>query len=91
MPLWTALIIAAVATLGFDFSLRALHDRKVARHQARLDDRMAAGQDRYFEELRELEAYDPRKRRPWQNITLELTRMLAFFAIVVTFLVELKL
>lgn len=59
--------------------MRKLHTRKVARYMARLENRLAAGEDRYFEELREIEAYDPRKRPPWQNVALEVIRMLAFF------------
>jgi hypothetical protein len=72
MDLWLAIAIAAVVTIGSGFSLRSLHERKVRRHQAKIDDRLAAGKDRYFEELRELQAYDPRNIPPWRNVAREL-------------------
>ncbi|WP_152433546.1 hypothetical protein [Erythrobacter sp. THAF29] len=77
-------------TIGSGFSLRALHDRRVRVHQARIDDRLAAGEDRYFEELRELKTYDPRHNPPWKNITRELLMLAAEFATLVILLTSLE-
>ena len=53
MDLLPAIILAAVVTIGSGLSLRKLHERRIERHCARLEDRLKAGQDRCFEELRE--------------------------------------
>lgn len=73
------MVLAAAVTLGGGFSLRQLLQRKIARHQARIDDRLAAGKDRYFEELRELQAYDPRRNSASKNIVSELTFLIVSF------------
>ena len=80
MDLLPAIILAAVVTIGSGLSLRKLHTRRVERHPARLEDRPQAGHDRYFEELRELEAYDPRKNPPWRNAVIELFLLASTFA-----------
>lgn len=77
-------------TIGSGFSLRALHERKVRKHQAKIDDRLAAGEDRYFEELRELEAYDPRNNPPWKNVARELLVLGAGFVSLVIFLTSIE-
>lgn len=64
MDLVPAIILAAVVTIGSGLSLRKLHERRIERHCARLEDRLRAGQDRYFEELRELQARDPLRPPP---------------------------
>jgi hypothetical protein len=38
---------------------RAFAESAAEKHRAKLADRLAAGEDRYFEELRELQAYAP--------------------------------
>ena len=86
MSLWLAILIAAAVTIGSGFSMRALHERRVARHAQRLEDRLAAGGDRYFEELRELHAYDPADNPPWKNVVLELLSQTAGFVSIVLLL-----
>lgn len=89
MDLVPAIILAAVVTIGSGLSLRKLHERRVERHLARLEKRLKAGQDRYFEELRELESYDPRKNPPWKNVALEGLGLVSVFAGALTFLLNL--
>ncbi|SMQ75829.1 hypothetical protein SAMN06297468_2980 [Altererythrobacter xiamenensis] len=89
MDLVPAIILAAVVSIGSGLSLRKLHERRVERHCARLEDRLKAGQDRYFEELRELQAYDPRTNPPWKNIALELLALASIFAGFLTLLLNL--
>lgn len=91
MELWQAILLAAVVTIGSGFSLRTFHDRKVRKHQARIDNRLAAGEDRYFEELRELEAYDPRNNPPWQNLLKEILILSVGFVGLAVFLAGLEL
>lgn len=86
MSLWLAILIAAAVTIGGGFSLRSLHQRRVARHARRMEDRLAAGEDRYFEELRELQAYNPAHNPPWKNVTLELISLTAGFVSIVLLL-----
>ncbi len=42
---------------------RSLFERRRQRHERLLADRLAAGHDRYFEELRALQAYPPQRRK----------------------------
>ncbi|MDC0886462.1 hypothetical protein OAS19_01540 [Altererythrobacter sp.] len=79
-------MIAAAVTIGSGFSMRALHQRRVARHARRMEDRLAAGEDRYFEELQELQAYNPADNPPWKNVTLELLSLIAGFVSIVLLL-----
>ncbi|HYJ52087.1 MAG TPA: hypothetical protein VEW04_02855 [Allosphingosinicella sp.] len=52
--------------LFFQGHYAAWHER---RYQARLADRLVRGEDSYFEELRELQAYPPQRfSRPQQKI-----------------------
>lgn len=51
-----------------------------------MEDRLAAGEDRYFEELRELQAYNPAHNPPWKNVTLELISLTAGFVSIVLLL-----
>lgn len=88
LEFWQAIIVAAVVTIGSGLSLRGLHQRRVLRHRAKLEDRLSAGEDRYFEELRELQAYDPAKNPPWKNALLELLGLVGIFVSIVAFLSE---
>ncbi len=88
MDFWLAIGIAGAVTIGASFSVRKLHERRVKRHEDKLNDRLKAGEDRYFEELRELEAYDPRKRPPWQNVGLEIVNLTIFFGLLVLVLLR---
>jgi hypothetical protein len=67
MRLMAAIMIAA-AIYGVIFLispvtdrllLRPWHSWQVRRHKKLLAERLAAGKDRYFEELRSLQTYDP--------------------------------
>ena len=60
------LFVSGAWALFFQAHYAAWHER---RYQARLADRMARGEDAYFEELREIRAYPPRRiSRPQQMI-----------------------
>ena len=91
MDLLPAIILAAVVTIGSGLSLRKLHERRVERHCARLEDRLRAGHDRYFEELRGLQAYDPRNNPPWKNAALELLALASIFFGLLALLLNLDL
>ena len=79
MDIWLAALIAAALTFGGALSIRALGEQRIARHQAKIDDRIEAGKDRYFEELRGLKAYDPRRFSVRRNGIIEFITILASF------------
>lgn len=88
MDLWPTLGIAGAAIIGAGFSLRKLNEHKIARYEAKLKDRLDAGEDRYLDELRELEAYDPRKRPIWQNVAREIALITVAFAAFLVFAIR---
>jgi hypothetical protein len=58
------LMLSGAWMLFFAAHYQAWHER---RHQARLAGRLARGTDAYFEELREIEAYPPRRLSPFNR------------------------
>jgi hypothetical protein len=61
VPTAVTLALSGAWMLFFAGHYQAWHER---RYQARLADRLARGTDAYFEELREIEAYPPRRFSP---------------------------
>ena len=72
MPIWAAALLAAAVVMGSHVGFKKLGTRTNERYEKRLADRLAAGEDRYFEELRELQAYDPRRRSKRFHVIVEL-------------------
>ena len=69
-------IIITLAIYAIIFFLGLICDRYLGRpwdawrvkvHKRRLENRLNAGHDRFFEELRSLEAYDPSRTLPESN------------------------
>ena len=86
MPIWVAAILAAAVVASSRFAFSKLGTRAVEQHEKRLADRLAAGEDRYFEELRALQAYDPRRRsRRFHMIVEVLGAVAAFVALLIFF------
>jgi hypothetical protein len=86
MPIWAAIVLAAAIVVGGRYSLKKLGSRRIEQYEKRLSDRLAAGEDRYFEELRQLQAYDPRKRSRRFNAILEALEIVGgFIALVLLF------
>ena len=81
MPLWAAIVLAAALVVSGRYGLRKLGTRRIEQHEKRLADRLAAGEDRYFEELRELEAYDPRRHSQRHHVIMEVIEMIAAFVV----------
>lgn len=81
MPIWVAAILAAAVVAGSIFSFRKLGTRRIEQYERHLADRLAAGEDRYFEELRSLQAYDPRRRSKRFHVIVELLGALASFIV----------
>lgn len=83
-----AAIIITAAMYGVIFLISPVTDRligrpwhawQVSRHRRRLNERLAAKEDRYFEELRSLEAYG---QSPPRNGVLDRLGALFIFALV---------
>ena len=86
-----AAIIITAAMYGVIFLISPVADRllgrpwhawQVSRHRKRLNERLAAGEDRYFEELRSLEAYDPSRQSPPKKGVLDRLGTVFIFALV---------
>lgn len=84
-------IIITAAMYGVIFLISPVTDRilgrpwhawQVSRHRRRLNERQAAKEDRYFEELRSLETYDPNRRSPPKKGVLDRLGTLFIFALV---------
>jgi hypothetical protein len=86
MPIWAAAILAAAVVAGSGFAFSKLGTRRVEQYEKCLADRLAAGEDRYFEELRTLQAYDPRRRSRRFHVVMEvLGAAAAFVALLMLF------
>jgi hypothetical protein len=85
MPIWAAAILAAAVVASGRLAFRKLGTRAVEKHEKRLADRLAAGEDRYFEELRGLQAYDPRRRSKRFHVVMEVLGAVAAFAALLMF------
>jgi hypothetical protein len=81
MPIWAAAILAAAIVAGGTVGFRKLGTRTIEQYEKRLADRLAAGEDRYFEELRSLQAYDPRRRSKRFHAIVELLGAAASFVV----------
>jgi hypothetical protein len=91
MPLWAAALLAAAIVLTGATAGHSLTRRRIERHEKHLADRLAAGEDRYFEELRALKAYDPRRRSPRFNAIAEAIGIAVSFAALILLFSGLKL
>ena len=90
MPSWAAALLALAIVLSGGAAAHKLGERRIADYEKRLADRLAAGEDRYFEELRSLEAYDPRRRSKRFNAIIEMIGMAVSFAALFMILSSLK-
>ena len=91
MPTWAAALLAAAIVMSGGAAMHKLGQQRLADYERRLADRLAAGEDRYFEELRSLEAYDPRRRPRWFNAAAEAVSYALWFAALFWFFSGLKL
>ena len=89
MPIWAAVILAATIVAGMGFASRKIGTLTIKRYEKRLADRLAVGEDRHFEELRELQAYDPRRHSRRFHVIVEVLWAVAAFVALLMFFADL--